>query len=62
MVLQLRKKLHVLEKKNFQKKLFPAYLYRYDLENGVRNVFLNKCISRYLSFGDFKDPKNCSSQ
>ena len=26
-------------------------MYRYDLENSVRNVFLNKYISRYLSFG-----------
>ena len=51
-------------KKNFSKKKknLPAYLCGYDLQNGVRKYFLNKCLSRYLSFGDFTVPKNCSSQ
>ena len=51
-------------KKNFQKKkkILPAYLCRYDLQNGVEKLFLNKWVSRYLSLGDFKVPKNCSSQ
>ena len=49
-------------KKNFSKKLLPAYLYRYDFQNGMWKFFLNKWVSRYLSFGDFKVPKNGSSQ
>ena len=56
------KKLQVLEKNFFQKKFLPAYLRRYDLQNGVQKFFLNKWISRYLSFGDFIVPKNCSLQ
>ena len=56
-VLQSQKKLQVLEKK-----LLPAYLCRYDLQNGVRKFFLNKWVSRCLSLDDFKVPKNCSSQ
>ena len=28
-------------KKFFSKKFLPAYLYRYDLQNGVRKFFLN---------------------
>ena len=39
-----------------------AYLCRYDLQNGVRKFFLNKWVSRYLNFGDFKIPKNGSLQ
>ena len=31
--------MQVLEKKIFQKKILPAYLCRYDLQNGVRNFF-----------------------
>ena len=61
-ILQSQKKLQDLEKKNFRKKILPAYLFRYDLQNGVRKFFLNKWISRYLRLGDFKVPKNCSSQ
>ena len=62
-VLQSQKKLQVLEKKIiFEKRYLPAYLCRYDLQNGVRKFFLNKWVSRYLSLGDFKVPKNCSSQ
>ena len=50
-ILQSQKKLQVLEKKC-------------DLQKGVRKFFLNKWVSRYLylSSGDFKVPKNCSSQ
>ena len=61
-VLQSQKKLQVLEKKSFRKKFLPAYLRRYDLQNGVRKILLNKWVSRYLSLGDFKVSKNCSSQ
>ena len=65
-VLQSRKKpkkLQVLEKKFFEKKkILLAYLCRYDLQNNVQKNFLNKWVSGYLSFGDFKFPKNCSSQ
>ena len=57
-VLQSQKKLQVLEKKFFEKKFLPAYLCRYDLQNDVRKFSLNKCVSRYLSLGDFKEPKN----
>ena len=53
-VLQSQKKLRVLEKKFFEKKILPAYLCRYGLENGVRKFFLNKWVSKYLSLGDFK--------
>ena len=60
-VLQSRKKLQVLEKKIFPKKLLPAYLCRYDLQNGMRKCFLKKLFSRYLSFSDFKVPKNRST-
>ena len=56
-VLQSQKKLQVLEKKFFSKKHFPAYLCRYDLQNDVQIFLLNKWVSRYLSFGDFKVPK-----
>ena len=35
-------KLQVLEKKFFGKKILPAYLGRYDLQNGLRKFFLNK--------------------
>ena len=51
-----------LEKNFFEKKILPAYLRGYDLQNGVRKFFLNKWFTRYLSFSDFKVPKNCSSQ
>ena len=61
-VLQSRKKLQFLEKNFFEKKNLPAYLCRYHLQNGVWKLFLNKWVSRYLSFGDFKVPKNGSSQ
>ena len=44
------------------KKILPAYLCRYDLQNCVRKSFLNKWVFRYLSFGDFNVLKNCSSQ
>ena len=61
--LQLQKELQVLEKKIFQKKKnLPAYLCRYDLQNVVQKFFLNKWVSRYLSLGDFKVPKNRSLQ
>ena len=55
------KKPQVLEKKIFEKKFVPAYFCRYDLQNGFLKIFLNKWVSRYLSFGDFKVPKDCSS-
>ena len=61
-VLQSQKKLQVLEKKIFPKKFVPPYLCRYDLQNDARKFFLNKWISRCLSLGDFKVPKNCSLQ
>ena len=61
-VLQSQRKLQVLEKKFFRKKFLPAYLCRYDLQNGVQIFFLNKWVSRYLCLGYFKVPKNCSSQ
>ena len=54
-VLQSQKKLQVLEKKFFQKKIILlAYLCRNDLQNGVQKLFLNKWVSRYLSLGDFR--------
>ena len=43
----------------FDKKILPACLCRYDLQNGVRKFLLNKWFSRYLSFCDFKARKNC---
>ena len=46
-VLQSRKKFQLLEKKCFRKKIYPGYLCRYDLQNGVRKFFLNKWASRY---------------
>ena len=48
-VLEPWKKPQVHEKKFFRKKIL-AYLCRYDLQNGVRNFFLNKWVSRYLWF------------
>ena len=62
MVLQLWKKFQVLEKRFFRKKILLAYLCRYHPQNGVRKLFLNKWVLRYLSFGDFKVPKYRSSQ
>ena len=63
MVLQSQMKLQVLVKKYFRKKnSFTLFVQIYDLQNGVRNFFKNKWVSRYLSFGDFKVPKNSSSQ
>ena len=59
-VLQWSKKFQVLEKKIFQK-ILSAYLYRQDLQKGARKFFKNKWVSRYLTFGDFLVPKNCSS-
>ena len=53
-VLQSQKKLQVLEI-IFEKKFLPPYLYRYNLQNGMRNIFLNKWVSRYLSLGDIKE-------
>ena len=61
-VFQSQKKLQVLEKNFFEKKFLPTYLCRYDLQNGARTIFLNKWDSRYQSLGDFKVPKNYSSQ
>ena len=52
----------VFEKFFFGKKIPLADLCRYDLQNRVQQLFLNKWLSRYLSFSDFKVPKNCSSQ
>ena len=57
-----RKSSKSLKKIFFEKKFLPAYMCRYDLQNGVRKLFKNKWVSRYLSFGDFKVPKNWSSQ
>ena len=63
-VLWSGKKLQVLEKVFFLKRkiFFPAYLCRYDLQNGVWKFFLTKWVSRYLSFGDLNVPKNGASQ
>ena len=44
------------------KKVFPVYFCRQDLQNGLQNFFLNKWVSRYLTFGDFMVPRNCSLQ
>ena len=52
-VLQSQKELQVLEKN---------FWCRHDLQNGVRKIFLNKWVLRYLSLGAFKVLKNCSSQ
>ena len=50
-------------KKIFSKKtILPAYLCRYDFQNSVRKLVWNKWVSRFLSFGDFKVPKNGCSQ
>ena len=38
-VWQSRKKLQILEIYLFQKKFLPAYLCRYDLQNGMRIIF-----------------------
>ena len=46
-VLQSQKKLQVLEKNYFRKKIF-SNLFVYDLQNIVRKFFLNKWVSRYL--------------
>ena len=51
-----------LKKLFFENKILTAYLCRYHLQNGVWNFFLNKWVSRYLTFGDFKVPTNDSSQ
>ena len=61
-VLKSRKKLQVLEKTFSEKKFLPAYLCRYDLQNCVWIFLKSKWVSKYLSFGDFKVPKNCYSQ
>ena len=45
-----------------KKKILPAYLCRYDLQNSVGKFLKNKWVSRYLCSGDFNVPKNCSSQ
>ena len=42
----------------FEKQNLPACLYKCDLQNGVRNIFWNKWVSRYLGFSDFKILKN----
>ena len=62
MVLQSRNKLQVFDKTFFLKNVLPAYLCGYYLQDGVRKYFLNEWFSRYLSFGDFKVPKNYSYQ
>ena len=51
-----------MKKSFFEKKILPGYLCRYDLQNGVETFFLNKWVSRYLSFGGFKVLKSSSSQ
>ena len=62
-VFVVAKKTPSLRKKNLKKnKNLSAYLCGYDLQNHVRKFFLNKWFARYLSFGDFKVPKSCSSQ
>ena len=38
-VLQSQKKVQVFEKTFFQKKFLTAYLWRYDLQNGVKKFF-----------------------
>ena len=48
------------KKSLFDKNILPAYLYRWDLQNGVRKFFKNKWVSSFLTFGDFSVPKNCS--
>ena len=49
-------------KKKFSKKKFFQLIFVDILQSGGRKFFLNKWVSRYLSLGDFKVPKNCSSQ
>ena len=49
-----------LKKNFFEKKFLPAYLCRCLLR--CAEFLLNKWVSTYLGFGDFKVPKNCSSQ
>ena len=48
-------------KKCFRKKILSAYLCRPGLQNCVRKFFLNKGVSRYLTFADFLVPKNWPS-
>ena len=48
-VLQSLKKLQVLEKNFFRKKILLSYLCRYDLQKRCAEIFLNKWVSRYLS-------------
>ena len=50
-VLQSQKKLQVLEKKFFEKKFLPAYLCRYDLQNGVRKFFFKQLGLEIFKFG-----------
>ena len=61
-VLWSQKKFQGFEKKIFWKKIPPANLCGYDLQNDVRKFYSNKWFSRYSSFGDFKVPNNYSSQ
>ena len=49
-------------KKFFWKKIFQAYLWRKDLQNGLQKRFKNEWISRSVTFDDFAVAKNCSSQ
>ena len=50
-VLQSQKKLQVLEKFLFRKKILPAYLCRYDLQNGVWKFFLKQMDLEIFKFG-----------
>ena len=43
-------KLQVFQKNFFEKKILPAYLCGYDLQNRVRKFFLNKWLLRYSSY------------
>ena len=62
MVLQSQKKLQVLEKKVFRKKKSSGLFVQIWSSKQYAKFFWNKWVSRYLSLGDFKVPKNCSLQ
>ena len=49
-------------KKFFSKKNSSSLFVQIWSSKRCAEIFLNKWVSRYLSLGDFKVPKNCSSQ
>ena len=60
-VLRWWKKLPALEKKFFEKKIIFEFICADMIFKAVCGIFLNKWVSRYLSFVDFEVPKNGSS-